>query len=325
MLRLFGPGCDGCVVDATPPAVVPPGATWLDLLEPTRDEERLVEQFTGVEVPTREEMAEIEPSSRFYQRGGAIYMTLSTLFGVDEGAPSSEPIGFVLTKDRLVTVRYADPKPLRCFADHLCREPELANDALTVLVRLLDAIIDRLADEIEASGAEVERISAHIFRRDPNVRRRIPAERLEALLVRIGRAQSLLARIRETAVSASRLVGYLAATTRLQQDATELEHVRSLAGDVGSLIDHSTFLAGNLTFLLDASLGLISVEQNAAIKVFSVAALIFLPPTLVAGIYGMNFAHMPELTWLAGYPWALGLMLVSAVLPYWFFRRRGWL
>ena len=99
----------------------------------------------------------------------------------------------------------------------------------------------------------------------------------------------------------------------------------SLGADVGSLIDHSAFLATNLTFLLDASLGLISVEQNAALKVFSVAAVIFLPPTLVAGIYGMNFEHMPELKWLAGYPWALGLMLLSAVLPYCIFKRRGWL
>ena len=224
-----------------------------------------------------------------------------------------------------MTVRYASPKPFRVFADHVRREPDLARDALTVLVRLLDTIIDRLADELENSGSEIERISSHIFNRDPGRSRRIPAARLEALLTRIGRAQSLLARIRETAVSSSRVIGFLAASSRLRADDHQRGHVVSLAGDVGSLIDHSGFLASNLTFLLDASLGLISVEQNAAIKVFSVAALIFLPPTLVAGVYGMNFEHMPELAWLAGYPWALGVMLVSAVLPYWIFKKNGWL
>jgi len=323
MLRTYGPDCDGSVID--PDGAIPPGATWIDLEQPTRDEEKLVERAVGFDVPTREEMKEIEPSSRLFERGEAIYMTLSTLFGIEEGHPSAEPIAFVLAGNRLITVRYTSPKPFRVFADHVRREPELARDALTVLVRLLDTIIDRLADELEAAGTEIEHISDQIFRRGEGKSRRIPAIRLEALLTRIGRAQSLLARIRETAVSSSRVIGFLSASSRLRGEIPEREHVLSLAADVGSLIDHSAFLATNLTFLLDASLGLISVEQNAAIKVFSVAALIFLPPTLVAGIYGMNFDHMPELHWLTGYPWALGIMLLSAVLPYWIFKRNGWL
>ncbi len=324
MLRTYGPDCDGSVIDPAG-GVIPPGATWIDLCEPTREEEKLVERMLGLDVPTREEMKEIEPSSRLFERGDAIYMTLSTLYGIEEGQPAAEPIAFVLARNRLVTVRYTRPKPFRMFAEHVMREPELVRDALTVLVRLLDTIIDRLADELEEAGTEIERISDQIFRRDESKSRRIPAARLEALLTRIGRSQSLLARIRETAVSSSRVIGFLAASARLRADTAEREHVLSLGADVGSLIDHSAFLATNLTFLLDASLGLICVEQNAAWKVFSVAAVIFLPPTLVAGIYGMNFEHMPELKWLAGYPWALGLILLSAILPYWFFKRRGWL
>jgi len=324
MLRTYGPDCDGSQID---PALgeIPAGATWIDLCEPTREEEKLVERVLGLDVPTREEMKEIEPSSRMFERGDATYMTLSTLYGIEEGKPAADPIAFVLAGNRLVTVRYTSPKPFRMFAEHVQREPELARDALTVLVRLLDTIIDRLADELEESGTEIERISDQIFRRKEGQSRRIPADRLEALLTRIGRSQSLLARIRETAVSSSRVIGFLVASARLRATTTEREHVLSLAADVGSLIDHSAFLATNLTFLLDASLGLISVEQNAALKVFSVAAVIFLPPTLVAGIYGMNFEHMPELKWLAGYPWALGLIVLSAVLPYWIFKRRGWL
>jgi magnesium transporter len=324
MLRAYGPDCDGSLVEPGK-GDIPPGATWIDLEEPTHEEEKLVERVLGLDVPTREEMKEIEPSSRLFERGDAIYMTLSTLYGIEDGQPAAEPIAFVLTRNRLVTVRYTSPKPFRMFSDHVRREPELARDALTVLVRLLDTIIDRLADELENAGDEIEKISAQIFHREEGKSRRIPAARLEALLTRIGRAQSLLARIRETAVSSSRVVGFLAASARLRNGEHEREHVLSLAADVGSLIDHSAFLATNLTFLLDASLGLISVEQNAALKVFSVAALIFLPPTLVAGIYGMNFEHMPELKWLTGYPWALSIMLLSAVLPYYIFKRKGWL
>jgi magnesium transporter len=251
-------------------------------------------------------------------------MTLSALRGVNEGHPTSTPIGFVLADNRLVTVRYAAPSPIVSFANHVRREPEIAGDAMSVIVRLLDAIVDRLADELEALGAEIEKISGHIFSKEADGRR-IPAARLTALLTRIGRAQSLLAKIRETAVSTARLLSFLSANGPKDANPTARALLASLTNDVTSLIDHSGFLADNLTFLLDAALGLISVEQNAAMKLFSWAALIFLPPTLVAGIYGMNFEHMPELGWLYGYPVALSLIVASAVLPLWFFKRRGWI
>jgi magnesium transporter len=324
MLRAYGPGCDGGIIDPNHGGI-PEDATWIDLEEPTRAEEQLVEKSLKVDVPTREELVEIEPSSRLFERNGTLYMTMSALFGVEEGNPSSEPIGFVLSGNRLVTVRYVTPKPLRAFTAHARAEPELVRDAMTVLYRLLDAIIDRLADELEELGVEIERISAHIFQRNEESRR-IPAQRLTALLTRIGRNQSLLARIRETAVSTSRLISFLHGSTRLTQDEREhREHVASLAADTASLIDHSAFLANNLTFLMDASLGLISIEQNAAMKLFSWAALVFLPPTLIAGIYGMNFQHMPELDWLYGYPMALTLIVLSAVLPLWILKSRGWI
>ena len=325
MLRIYGPDCDGSIVDPKH-GRIPPGATWLDLEEPTREEEKLVEQAIGHNVPTQQELAEIEPSSRLFERDGALYMTLSALRGVEGGQPASTPIGFVLAGNRLVTVRYATPKPVLAFGAQVRREPELARDALMVLVRLLDALIDRLADELEDSGAEIERISGHIFRKEMD-ERRIPATRLTALLTRIGRAQSLLAKIRETAVSASRLLSFLKASEPINDKAnTAARHyLASLTTDVRSLIDHSGFLADNLTFLLDAALGLISVEQNAAMKLFSWAALVFLPPTLIAGIYGMNFEHMPELGWLYGYPMAIGLIIAAAVLPIWVLKMRRWI
>jgi magnesium transporter len=326
MLRAYGPVCDGSVIDTAKGQLIPDDATWIDLEEPTREEDKLVERCIGVQVPTREDMKEIEPSSRLYEENGALYMTLSALYGVEDGHPRSDPIGFVLTGDRLVTIRYVTPKPIRMFENHARRDKALVQDNLVALYSLLDSIIDRMADELEGVGNEIERISAHIFHKQTNARR-IPADRLTALLTRIGRTQTLLAKIRETAVSTARLLSFLSGSVQMKPDkvATVRDRIASLSTDVRSLVDHSSFLADNLTFLLDASLGLISIEQNAAMKLFSWAALIFLPPTLIAGIYGMNFEHMPELDWMLGYPMALALILVSAVVPLWVLKRRGWI
>lgn len=325
MLRTYGPGCDGSTIDASRQSI-PDKASWIDLENPTREEEQLVEQCIGVEVPTRTDLTEIEPSSRLYERGGALYMTISALTGVTEGEPITTPLAFVLAGDRLVTLRYQTPKPVRDFIGHAQREPGLVSDAPTALLRLLDSIIDRLADELEVLGEEIEQISSHIFARNIDARR-IPATRLTALLTRIGRAQTLLAKIRYTAVTTSRMLSFLATSDRLQgaKQKAGLGHLSSLSTDIHALTEHASFLADNLTFLLDASLGLISVEQNAAMKLFSWAAVVFLPPTLIAGIYGMNFRFFPELNWHFGYYGALGLMLASAILPYLFFRWRRWI
>ena len=326
MLRAYGPNCRCEIIEASKGQLIPDDATWIDLEEPTREEDKLVERCIGVQVPTREDMSEIEPSSRLYEQNGTLYMTLGALYGVEDAHPRSDPIGFVLTSDRLVTVRYVTPKPVRVFQQHAHKDPSLVQNALAATYNLLDSIIDRLADELEDVGREIEKISAHIFIKQPNARR-IPADRLTALLSRIGRAQSLLAHIRVTAVSTARLLSFFLASDRLRSPETEgvRDHVQALLNDTKSLTDHSAFLADNLTFLLDASLGLISIEQNAAMKLFSWAALVFLPPTLIAGIYGMNFHHFPELGFRYGYPMALALMLASAVLPLWYLKRRGWI
>lgn len=182
MLRAYGPGCDGSVVELKVEKI-PDGATWIDLEEPTKEEEALVERCIHVGVPTQDEMAEIEPSSRLYERNGTLYMTVSVLFGVQEGQPRTAPISFVLAGNRLVTVRYATPKPIRAFTEHARRDGDLVKDAPTALVRMLDAIIDRLADELETVSADIEQISGHIFHREMD-ERRIPAARLTALLTR---------------------------------------------------------------------------------------------------------------------------------------------
>ena len=326
MLRLFGPDCMPAPVDPAKVNALPPGTIWLDLLEPTKEEEALAEKLVGTNIPTRAELKQIEPSSRLYQRHGAAFMTASVLFGIDEGRPSSDPIGFILTDKYIVSVRYIDPKPFQIISEHLYAEPDLATDARSVFVRLLDGIVDRLADEFELAGSEVESISRRIFEsHDHRTSRGSPELRLEAILMRIGKAEQLLAKLRETSVSANRLLTFLISLDAMEDDHSNRRHVQSLIADTQALNDHSNFLGDNMTFLLDATLGLISLQQNNVMKVFSVFAVIFMPPTLIAGVYGMNFEHMPELKWLFGYPYALVLMLASAIIPYWVARRRGWL
>jgi magnesium transporter len=163
MLRTYGPGCDGSIVDAKLQKI-PDEASWIDLEEPTQEEEKLVERCIEVDVPTQDEMAEIEPSSRLYEKNGALYMTVSVLRGVDEDHPTTTPIGFVLAGNRLVTIRYVTPRPVRTFENHARRDPELVRDGPTALVRLLDAIIDRLADELERVSSTMEELSREIFR-----------------------------------------------------------------------------------------------------------------------------------------------------------------
>ena len=324
MLRAYGPNCDGTPIDPGEQKI-PSDATWIDLENPTREEEALVERCLGVDIPTRSDLEAIEPSSRLYEQGGTLYMTVSALTGVTEGSPTTEPIAFVLTADRIVTLRYAAPKSLRNFVAHVGRDHGLVRDAPTALLRMLDSIVDRLADELEIVGSSIESLSSQIFEANMEARR-IPAAKLTALLTQIGLTQNLLTKIRYSAVSMGRLLSFLAATERTTGAGEGRPyHLGGLATDVNALTEHASFLNDNLIFLLDASLGLISIEQNAAMKLFSWAAVVFLPPTLIAGIYGMNFEFFPELQWHYGYFIALGLMLASAILPYFYFRWRRWI
>ena len=326
MLRLFGPDCPTAPVDASATAALPAGVRWIDLLNPTVEEERLAEAALGQNIPTREEMGEIEPSSRLYTRGGALFMTASVIHGVTVGKPDTDPVGFILSDKLLVTVRYVDPLPFIRFSEQLYAEPEAVGDPISLLVGLLDATVDRLADELEATGRDIEQLSARVFehRTQRAMAKRRNELRLEALLLRIGEVQRLLSEVRESALSTSRMLSFLG-TAKLCRESEHFPMVESLQNDTRALLDHNDFLTDNLGFLLSASLGLISLEQNFVMKLFSVFAVVLMPPTLIAGIYGMNFEHMPELRWLLGYPFALGLILLSAIVPYWLARRSGWL
>ena len=329
MLKIYIPGDAGvsCVVDpaiAAPGPTLPPNAAWLDLISPTPEEEQFVERALGVSIPTRDEMVEIEPSSRLYIDGNATVLTANLLTGIHRNEPMSSVVSFVLTPTALITIRYAEPKVFEIFTAHAARAALVDADPVTTLINLLDAVVDRLADSLEGIGAEMDNISRSTFRRIGGNQQRMTTAALTVLLDRIARSQDIVSKARDSAVSLARLFSFLSFALG-KEDSKAQSHLKSLTRDVTSLTDHATYLGGNITFLLDAALGLISIEQNATIKIFSVAAVIFMPPTLVASIYGMNFKHMPELDFHYGYPMALGAMVLSAVLPYLFFRARGWL
>ncbi|KAB7645464.1 magnesium transporter CorA family protein [Polymorphobacter fuscus] len=324
MLRVFVPGQPKPLTEIDARGALPSGAVWIDMFNPTHDEEAFVEAATGIGVPTRDEMAEIETSSRLYTEDGAIYMTATLATGIMRGAAESHAVSFVLTPAHLITVRYAEIVSFDRFAGHAERAPAMCATPPMALVNLLDGVVDRLADSIEHIGRDVDAISRKAFgRARGNGSQRLSNLVLQTLLVRLGSAQDSLSKARDSAVSLSRALGYLAFAAPKNADLGP--HIKSLTRDLASLTDHATYMNGNITFLLDAALGFISIEQNAVLKIFSVGAIVFLPPTLIAGIYGMNFDFIPELHWHFGYPWALMLMVASAVLPYVFFRWRGWL
>ena len=296
-------------------------ALWIDLVEPTQEEEALVEQILGHGVPTREEMAEIEISSRLYFENGVAFMTAILPAQADGDEPQMAPVSFVLAHSRLVTIRYHEPRAFNSFPPRAERTAMHLPDAKTILIALLEAIVDRLADILERVAHEIDGVSRATFRRHGKA-----SQDIRSLLEEIGRKGDLTSNIRDSLLTLERLVGFLGIVPAQRRAPKEMrERVKTLSRDVRSLLDHSGFMAQKVTFLLDATLGMINIEQNAIIKIFSVAAVIFLPPTLVASIYGMNFEHMPELDWLLGYPFAIALMILSAILPYLFFKRRGWL
>lgn len=297
---------------------------WVDLFDPTADEEAAVEARLGVSLPSREDMEEIEISSRLYQEDGAVFMTANLPAQTDQDHPVMAPVTFILAGRRLITVRFHEPRAFVTLPLRAARADLGCGNGEAVLVALLEAIIDRLADVLERAGREIEATSRGVFRHK-NAAEAVSRD-FQAMLEEIGRKGDLISNIRDSLATLERLIGYLGhVALQRKSDADIRARVKTLARDARSLNDYVSFLSQKTTFLLDATLGMVTIEQNAIIKIFSVAAVAFLPPTLIASVYGMNFEVMPELSWPWGYPLALGLMALSAVLPYLYIKRRGWL
>src|SRR5689334_11204605 len=305
-------------------AALPENAVWIDLVNPTAAEDKAVERFAGLAIPTREDMQEIEISSRLYVENGARYMTATLMCHSDTDTPRTTAVTFILTGHRLVTVRYDEPKPFALVEHKLARSCMPGISGEMVLMELLDAVIDRCADILERAGAEVDQVSHDIF--EPESERHGQAKRYSQILIAIGRKGDLTSKVRESLVSIGRVVTFLSAVVEGVKWSKDMrEQLKTMQRDVVSLTDHSSYLSNKITFTLDAMLGVVNLEQNNIIKLFSVMAVVLMPPTLIASIYGMNFKAMPELEWAHGYPMALVMMLMAAVLPYFLFKWKKWL
>ena len=300
---------------------IPESAIWFDLIQPGPQEDKLVESIVGISVPTREEMQEIEVTSRLYVENGARYMTATLMCQSDTDTPKTTAVTFILSGHRLITVRYDEPRPFTIVGSKLGRVCPAGASGESVLMELLDAVIDRAADILERIGAEVDQVSHAIFEPEGDQTRSH-----QEILKTIGRKGDLTSKVRESLVSIGRVLLYLANEADSMRWAKETRsHLRGMQRDVQSLSDHATYLSSKITFLLDAMVGVVSIEQNNIIKIFSIVAVVLMPPTLVASIYGMNFKQMPELDWQYGYPTAIVLMVIAAALPYLIFKWKDWL
>lgn len=323
MITAYAPGANGLERRTVGGAdAESAGVVWYDMLEPSRDDDRLVERSLGVEIPTRDEQSDIEPSEILYVENGASYMTAQLVAKAETGRAKMAPVTFILTRKALVTVRYDDPRP---FSMYVSRSGKIEGGVSTpeaVLAGLAETIIDRSADILQGVDATIDKVSSEVF--DAETQR--DSARQSAILRSIGQQGDLLSKVRESLLSLERMILFMQSSTQPDQRTTELRaRARAIYRDIQTLEEHASFASSKIQFMLDATLGLVNLEQNNIIKLFSVMAVIFMPPTMVASIYGMNFKNMPELEWTYGYPMALTLMLLSGVLPFLFFKWMKWL
>ncbi|HEX2494018.1 MAG TPA: magnesium transporter CorA family protein [Steroidobacter sp.] len=325
MLNIYVPQPSGLTrFEAGSPPAIPPEAVWIDLLEPTQEEEKFVETALGVDVPTREEMKEIETSNRLYEDDGALYMTTTVAAQLDTDQPVSMAVTFILAGQRLVTNRYLDTKPFKHFVAYANTHPAAGQNPLSVLAGIIEAFTERIADILERVGGDLDHISGNIFTqrggRAPNSRD------LRGLIERIGFNGELNSKARESLVGLGRLLMFVQQSGNVNIRGEQRDRFRSISRDVTALSDHASFLGGKVSFLLEATLGLINVEQNNIIKIFSVAAVLFLPPTLIASVYGMNFDLLPDVPGRYGnFFFSIALMVGSMGVTYALFKRKGWL
>ncbi|MEI9889765.1 MAG: magnesium transporter CorA family protein [Caulobacteraceae bacterium] len=296
-------------------------AVWIDLRSPTEDERDEVERVTGLKVPTREDVSAIEASSRLQRVGKALYLS-SPLLTTGEAAHLS-PVGLVLTPERLVTVRFDRFGAFELAAGHA--EADNALTSLGVFTCLFESIVDKVADALEECGGELDHVSHAVFHQK---QRRRNADKIEIFqrqtLARVGRVGERASQIRDVLLGVGRIVPFVLEVGHDKAPEPIAARLKAVRQDIASLNDYESHLANKVQFLLDAVLGFITISQNDIFKVLTVASIVGIPPTLMAGIYGMNFKIMPELGWTYGYAFGWGAIIVSALIPLAWFKWKGW-
>ncbi len=298
---------------------------WVDLESPTPDEKRWIKQYFGVSIPEDAMDDDIEESARFYSAENGDLHIRSDFLLADQDGPRSVRVAFILnlfnedlrSKGVLFSIHDEDVPVFRLLRLRARRAPGLIEDAREVLLKLFDADAEYSADTLEGIYEDLEQVSVKVLSGDMN------DERAGEVLGAIARHEDLNGRIRRNAMDTRRAVSFMMRSKMLGPE--QFEEARQILRDIDSLDSHTAFLFDKINFLMDATVGFININQNKIIKIFSVASVAMLPPTLIASLYGMNFRFMPELDWAWGYPYALGVMAASAIVPMWYFRRRGWL
>jgi magnesium transporter len=309
---------------------LPPDVIWIDMLNADPAEIAFVEKATGLHVPRLQELSEIESSSRLRAENGALYLSTPIVFGGETRNPSATPVGFVLTANRLITIRFQDLTAFSTFLERAAAADVVRRSSAGAFVGLMEAIVDRMADVLEVIGTDLDAMSHQLFRAEitKTAETGRPSRKdadLREILRRVGRSGDLTSKIRDSLLGIGRIVPYVKGLGADWLPAEVMPRFETLQRDIASLNDYDAHLANKLQLLLDATLGLINIEQNNIIKVLTIVSVVGVPPTLVASMYGMNFRHMPELNWAWGYPHALALIALSAVGPLIWFKRRGWL
>lgn len=296
---------------------------WIDLLNSTAEEEELVKNVLEIAIPSQKEMQDIEVSRRLYRRDDAIYMTATLVTNYDTSAPENLAFTFILTDNKLITIRYANPEPFRAVFDDIKSSFHNHYSNIDIYIDLVESIVEHIADMLETLNEDLNKLSLDTIR-SPTFKKKNNKPDYKQLFEQIGCAGDLLSKISESLVTLNRMISYA-----LQHACiNNIEHTTQLSTsfkDIKALSDHANFLSNKVNFLLDTALGMINIEQNNIIKIFSVMAAVLLPPTLIANIYGMNFEFIPELKWYLGYPFALAIMVLSSWLSYKYFKRNGWL
>lgn len=292
-------------------------AVWIDLYRPTDPQAQRLREM-GVEVPTLSDMEEIEISNRLYRENGMDVMTV-VLPGLSlSKTPMSGPVSFILTPERLVTVRHHAPRPFETFPDRADKSGIGCGTSDQLFLGLVDEIIGRLADLLEGAGKSLDEVSAGVFQSNGAPK---PPEKLQAHLEQVGREGDLVGRVRLSLLTIERALSFY---TQARADKHKVT-LKALTRDIQALEVHCDFLSQRVGLASDATLGMINLSQNITVRIVSVVAVLFLPPTLIASVYGMNFHNMPELDTHFGYPLALVMMLASAVLTWAFFKWKHWL
>ncbi len=316
---------DGLFRSSSPSASLPAHVIWIDLANPTTEEKSFVESRANVRIPSVELLSEIETSSRLAVDHDIIYLSVPAVAQGDTPDAHLSPVGFVLTQGVLVTVRFAPLTSFEIVAERV-RSDETLLSPVAVLMSLLETMVDRGADVLERLGAALDKVSRSVFRGDPARPRHVVRsnQALRRVLIAVGATGDRLTLARDALLGIGRIAPFLL-SLRKSWIVPEFEaRLEALRKDVVSLNDYESHLSNKVQFLLDAILGLISIQQNDIFKVLTIVSVVGIPPTLVAGIYGMNFKYMPELNWVVGYPFGLAVIALSSIIPLAWFKWRGW-